>query len=157
VGFAIFLEYKPRITVNTILINVIAASFFEELYYRGFLFGQLFRYTSLGFILSVILGAVIFGLIHLYQGSALTEWIGIFLITFLGGILFAWVYVEWNFNLWVPVLLHLLMNLSFEMFSAGENALGGIYLNIFRSITLFLIIFLTIIYKRKSGIKKHGG
>ena len=134
-----------------ILINVIAAAIFEELYYRSFLFGQLFRHTRLGFILSVLLGAVLFGLIHLYQSNELTEWIGVFLITFLGGILFAWVFTEWNYNLWIPIFLHLFMNLSFEMFSAGENALGGIYLNIFRTITVILIIALTLIYKRKKG------
>jgi hypothetical protein len=55
----------------------------------------------LGFILSVLLGALLFGFIHLYQGSELTEWAGIFLITFSGAILFAWVYTEWNFNLWM--------------------------------------------------------
>lgn len=149
VGFAFFLDFNTKITPNVILINVIAAAVFEELYYRSFLFGQLFRYTQFGFILSVLLGAVLFGLIHLYQGNELMEWIGVFLITFIGGILFAWVYTEWNYNLWIPIFLHLFMNIAFEIFSAGENALGGLYLNVFRSITVILIIVLTVVYKKK--------
>lgn len=45
------------------------------------------------------------------------------------------------------------MNLFFELFSAGENALGGIYMNVFRGLVILLIISLTVIYKRKKGIK----
>ena len=59
VGFAFFLDFNTKITLNVILINVIAAAIFGELYYRSFLFGQLFRYTRLGFILSVLVGSCI--------------------------------------------------------------------------------------------------
>jgi len=31
------------------------------------------------------------------------------------------------------------MNLFFELFSAGENALGGIYMNVLRVLTILLI------------------
>lgn len=151
-GFALLFDFNKEISWTTILIGVVAAGFFEELYFRGFLFGQLYRYTRLGFILAVFLGALIFGLIHLYQGSEFGELVGIFLVTFLGGILFAWAYAEWNFNLWVPIFLHLFMNLAWELFSVSDNALGGVYSNIFRVITIALIIVLTIIYKRRSGI-----
>ncbi len=150
IGFAVFLDFNSQISLNTILINVIAAAIFEELYYRSFLFGQLYRYTRSGFILSVIIGAIVFGLIHLSQGKELGEWIGIFLITFLGGIFFAWLFVEWKNNIWVPIFVHMFMNLSFELFSAGENALGGIYLNIFRIISVTLMIVLTVIYKKRN-------
>ena len=153
IGFAVFLDFNTNISLNVILINIIAASFFEELFYRGFLFGQIFRFSRMGFILSVIVGAILFGLIHLSQGKDPGEWIGIFLITFLGGILFAWIYSEWKYNLWIPIFIHMLMNLSFELFSAGENALGGIYLNIFRTISIILIIVLTVIYKKRKKIR----
>jgi CAAX amino terminal protease family. len=153
VGFALFLEFNSSITLNVILINVISAAFFEELYFRGFLFGQVFRWTRLGFVISILLGAVLFGMLHLSQGDAIGEWIGIFLITFMGAILFAWLYTEWNYNLWVPIFLHLLMNLSFELYSAGGNALGGVYLNIFRTMTIILAIVLTLQYKKRNNIK----
>lgn len=149
IGFALLFEINTEFSLDRILITVLAAAFFEELYFRGFLFGQIYRYTSWGFFPSVLVGALLFGLIHLYQGTGPYELIGIFLITFLGGILYAWSYVEWNYNLWVPIFLHLLMNLSWGMFSVADNALGGTYANIFRGITILLIIGLTIGYKLK--------
>lgn len=153
IGFSILFELNPDIKINTILISVISAGFFEELYYRGFLFGLPFRKTKLGFILSVLFGALYFGSLHLYQSSNFNELLGIFLITFLGGILFAWVYAEWNFNIWIPVFLHVLMNLAWELFSVSDNALGGTYSNIFRFLTIGLVIVLTILYKKRNGIK----
>ncbi|WP_299246801.1 CPBP family intramembrane glutamic endopeptidase [uncultured Aquimarina sp.] len=153
IGFSIVFDFNADISTNTILIGVISAGFFEELYFRGFLFGLPFKKTQLGFILSVLLGALYFGSLHLYQSTELNELLGIFLITFLGGILFAWVYAEWNFNIWVPVFLHMLMNLAWELFSVSDNALGGIYSNIFRFLTVALVIILTILYKKRKGIK----
>jgi len=153
IGFSVIFEFNPNIKINTILIGVISAGFFEELYYRGFLFGLPFRKTKLGFILSVFFGALYFGLLHLYQSTEFSELLGIFLITFLGGILFAWVYSEWNFNIWVPVFLHMLMNLAWELFSVSDNALGGIYSNVFRFLTIALVIILTVLYKKRNGIK----
>jgi membrane protease YdiL (CAAX protease family) len=153
IGYAIVFEYNSNFSLNTFLISILCAAFFEELYFRGFLFGQIFRFTQWGFILSIIIGAILFGMVHLYQGTGLNEIIGIFMITFLGGILYGWVFVEWNYNLWVPIFLHLLMNLSWGLFSAGENALGGLYSNVFRIATIALIIILTVVYKRKSNKK----
>ena len=155
VGYSLLYGYNKDFSLNDFLISVVAAAFFEELYFRGFLFGQLFRYTSLGYLPAVFLGAVLFGVIHLYQGKELEELMGIFMITFLGGILYAWVYVEWDYNLWVPIALHAFMNLSWGIFSAGENALGGGYANLFRVITIALIIILTIVYKRRTDQHLH--
>ncbi|MEO1450939.1 MAG: type II CAAX endopeptidase family protein [Bacteroidota bacterium] len=153
IGFAIVFEFNTELTAYTILTSVIAAGFFEELYFRGFLFGQVFRNSRLGFILSVILGALIFGSVHLYQGNSLGESTGIFMVTFMGGVLFAWVYAEWDFNLWTSIFLHMFMNLAWGLFSAGSNALGSMYSNIFRVLTIALAIILTIRYKRRKGLK----
>jgi hypothetical protein len=126
-----------------------AAAFFEEVYYRAFLFGMIYRYTRLGFLPSIVFGALVFALAHLYQSEDLTTLIGIFLTTFLGAGLFAWMYVEWNYNLWVPIFLHFFMNLYWMLFAAGDNALGGGYSNIFRALTIACAIIGTIVYKRR--------
>ncbi len=152
VGYAAVFNFNQTITVNKVLISAIAAGFFEELFFRGFLFGQIYRYTKIGFFPSVVIGALLFASMHLYQSDELLTLIGIFLTTFSGAILFAWIYVEWNYNIWVPVFLHLFMNLFWMLFSAGENALGGIYANIFRIMTIALVIIITVIYKRTKGI-----
>ncbi len=152
-GYAIVFDYNSDFSINHLMITVIAAALFEEIYFRGFLYGQIYRYTNLGFIPSVLVGAVIFGLVHIYQGNELHEVIGVFLVTFMGGVLYAWVFTEWKFNLWVPIFLHLFMNLFWGLFSAGSNALGGVYSNVFRIITIVLIITLTIRYKTKRNIK----
>jgi hypothetical protein len=89
---------------------------------------------------------------HISQGSSLEEMIGIFMVTFVGGLLFAWVYAEWGFNLWVAILLHMFMNLSWDIFSAGETAPGGDYANLFRLITIALAIFGTLASKRHRGL-----
>ncbi len=153
IGFSFFFNFNPKISLDTFLISVISAGFFEELFFRGFLFGILFRKTKLGFVPAVFFSALYFGILHLYQSTEFSELLGIFLITFLGGILFAWVYAEWKYNIWIPVFLHMLMNLSWELFNVSDNALGGIYSNVFRLVTIALIIILTILYKKIKQMK----
>lgn len=142
-------EFKEEYSIQNLIAGSIVVGFVEELFYRGFFFGMLFKTTRLGFITSIILGAFIFAAGHLYQSQDTTELIGIFSITFMGAILFAWLYVEWNYNLWVPIFLHALMNLAWHLFEMDSTAMGGVLPNVFRGITIFLAIFLTIKYKKK--------
>jgi membrane protease YdiL (CAAX protease family) len=151
-GYSIFFRFDSKVSFYGVFRAAICAPFFEELYFRGILFGQLFRFTKIGFIPSVILCALLFASGHLWQSSDPGELIGIFATTFLGAIFFAWAYVEWDNNLWVPVGLHSFMNLHWMLFSAGDNALGGIYANIFRAVTITFVIAGTIRYKKNTGI-----
>lgn len=148
-GYSLVFDFNSEITWNEILRGAFFAALFEELFFRGVLFGQLYRFTRLGFIPSIIIGAILFASGHLYQSQEITVLIGIFITTFLGAILFAWAYIEWGNNIWVPIGLHLFMNLFWMLFSAGDNALGGIYSNVFRLITIALIIIGTFHYKKK--------
>ncbi len=136
-----------------IIHKTVLAGFMEEFLFRGFLFGILFRKLGWGFIPASILGGVLFGIGHLYQGSTFTETIGVFLVTSIGAIWFSWLYIEWKNNLWVPIFLHILMNLSWVLFKVSDNALGGSYTNIFRILTIALTIFITIRYNKKNGLK----
>lgn len=150
IGFSFLFTLNKELSINEFLISGIAAAFFEELYFRGFLFGFVFRFTRLGFFLSIVLGAILFAIIHLYQSQELITLVGIFLTTFIAAIIFAWVYVEWEFNIWVPIGLHFFMNLSWMLFSVSDNALGDIYSNSFRIISIILIFVFTIIYKKRN-------
>ena len=139
------------ITVTRLIHLTLLAGFFEEVFFRGFLFGQLFRKFKWGFIPAASLSAIIFAMGHLYQGNTIGETTGVFIVTLLGGAWFAWLFIEWNENIWVPIGLHVLMNLSWILFEISETALGGISANIFRILTITLSIFLTIRYAKKNG------
>ena len=153
IGGLIFYKFNTEITLPRLIASTILAGLFEELYFRGFLFGQIFRNTKLGFIPSITIGAIVFAVAHLYQSQDFSIMIGIFLTTFLGAIFFAWLYVEWDYNLWVPIFLHTFMNLSWDLFNVSDNALGNITSNIFRCLTIAVAIILTILYKKKHGQK----
>ena len=71
---------------------------------------------------------------------------------FSGAVFFAWLYAEWNYNLWVPILIHTLMNLSWNLFEIDNSALGDIKANIFRGLTILTAILFTIIYKRNKKL-----
>lgn len=152
-GYAFLYEWNQGISWSEIFVGAICAALFEELYYRGVLFGQLFRFSRLGFIPSIAIGSLIFAMGHLYQSSDPATIIGIFITTFMGAVLFSWAYSEWNHNLWVPIFLHLFMNLSWMLFSAGDNAFGGLHANLFRFATIATLIIGTVLYKRKKGAK----
>lgn len=144
-----FFEFSQEISIPNLIAGTIIIGFVEELFFRGFLFGQLFKYTKLGFISAIIIGAFLFAIGHLYQSQDTLELIGIFSVTFMGAILFAWLYVEWNYNLWVPVFLHAFMNLAWDVFEMDETALGGMLPNLFRGLTIALAIVFTLLYKKK--------
>ena len=149
IGGLFFFKFSRAIEIDTLIAGTIVAGLFEELYFRGFLFGQLFRKTNFGFIPAIFFGALIFAAGHLYQSQNINELVGIFIITFAGAIFFAWLYVEWNYNLWVPIFTHTLMNLSWNLFAVDNSALGGLAANIFRGLTILTAILFTIWYKRK--------
>lgn len=141
-------EIDNNLSIKTLVYKTLFAGFFEEYLFRGFLFGILFRKLKWGFVPAAILGAAIFGLAHVYQSSAFIETISVFLITAMGSIWFSWLYIEWNNNLWVPIFLHITMNLSWILFDVSSNAIGGLYTNIFRVFTIALSILITIRYHK---------
>ncbi len=141
-------SYDSRLTFLDVLRKTLLAGFFEELLFRGFLFGILFRWLRWGFIPASLPGAMVFALLHLYQGKALPEITGIFIVTFIGSLWFSWLYTEWDDNLWVAICMHSLMNLSWALFFMDHNALGAWQSNVFRGLTIALSVIFTILYCR---------
>lgn len=152
ISSAILGHLNSTINIFSLLHKTLIAGFMEEYLFRGFLFGLLFRKLRWGFIPAAVLGAAIFGIGHIYQGSSLMETTGVFFVTAFGAIWFAWLFIEWNENLWIPIFLHTFMNLSWVLFEVSENALGGLSANIFRIITIALTIIITIYYHKKRGV-----
>lgn len=150
-GYAWYNALNTEITVKTFFTSTVYAAFFEEFYYRALFFGLLFKQTRLGFFPAVILGALVFASVHLYQSDNPGTMIGIFITTLMGAGWFAWLYSEWDFNLWMPIGMHFFMNLSWMLFAAGVNALGGLEANIFRIMTIAFSVIGTNWYKKKKG------
>lgn len=153
IGSAIQYKLAKNISIPNMLTKTLFAGLFEELYFRGYLFGQLFKKSKLGFLMSILLCSIIFASGHLYQSQDPFVLLGIFMTTFMGSVLFAWLYVEWNYNLWIPIFLHTLMNLSWYLFEVSDNALGSFNSNLFRGMTIALSIILTLNYKKRMGEK----
>ncbi|WP_394363556.1 CPBP family intramembrane glutamic endopeptidase [Chryseobacterium contaminans] len=130
--------------------NTISSAFFEELIFRVFLIGTLYRFTRLGFLSSILFGSLLFAQVHLYQSQNIIELFEIFAITFLGSVFFTWVYFELDFNIWIAVFLHFFMNLYWEVFNVSENVSGNLYGNLYKFSSIILIIIIVIYLKKKT-------
>lgn len=155
IGMPIVGSFNSDLTFDYFLRMVVLAAFLEEVVFRGFMFGQLFRYGKIGFIWAILIPAILFGIGHLYQGHSLISSLMAFGVTALGAIYFSWAYVECNFNLWVSIGLHLFMNLSWIVFPAegNETAAGALLPNILRLCAIALTIILILTFKKKNGSK----
>ena len=98
-----------------------AAGFGEEVLYRGFLTDRLERVPGLrGKVWPVILiQGVLFGLPHAYQG------LGGMIVTACVGILFGWIRLKQNGNLWAVIIAHAAVD-TVVMGMAYAEALGWI-------------------------------
>ncbi len=141
----------PDNAAQVIVRGALFPGFREELWYRAFLFGFLFRYGGWGFLPAALLGAVIFGAGHLYQSNDPAELVAIFAITGLGGLWFAWLYTEWDFNIWVPASVHVLMNAWWIIFPVSDTAQGPMSANLSRFAVILLSIIVTVIHARTRG------
>jgi uncharacterized protein len=153
IGYALVSD-KFNFNVADLIAYSVLAAIAEEILFRGFLFGQLSRYANWKLWMGALAEASIFGFVHLYQAHNWMNAVGIFAITFAGGLLFGWLYIKWNYNLWLPIVLHLLMNAYWGIFHMGENALGGSLGNIFRAAAVVVAIIVTIKFSKKDFVSK---
>ena len=153
IAFACMGKLNVNQSADQLVYGIFIAGFFEELFFRGFAFGQLFRYARWGFIPAVLITALPFGALHVYQGHDLLSSLVAMGVTAMGGLFFCWLYVEWNYNLWCSIGMHTLMNMSWILFRVSDNgATGGLWTNIFRMVTIVTAVLLTVWYKKKYHI-----
>lgn len=155
IGMPIVGTYNHNLSFDYFFRMVVLAAFLEEVVFRGFMFGQLFRYGKIGFIWAIIIPATLFGIGHLYQGHNLISSLMAFGVTALGAIYFSWAYIECNYNLWVSIGLHLFMNLSWTVFpvEGNETSVGALVPNILRLASIAFTVIFIIINKRKNNSK----
>ena len=85
---------------------------------------QFQRGTRWPFRVAVWPSVVLSGWGHVEKNENLLEGAGLFFLTGSGGLLFARLVCRWQ-NLWVPMALHICMNLWWELFSVSRTAIGG--------------------------------
>ena len=141
----------PDDPLLTALRSAILPGIGEEVLFRAFLFGFLFRFAGWGFLPAALLGAVIFGAGHLDQGKGVLDSAAVFAITGIGAIWFAWLYVEWGYNIWVPAAFHVLMNFYWDWFTISDTAVGPVAANALRLAVILLSILITILAARRRG------
>ena len=89
-------------------------AFGEELFYRAFIVSRLMDHATMGKWGAILISGTLFGIVHFAEGP-----IGI-LSNGTFGILFAWIYVRSDRNLWITIIAHGLMNtLRFVLLYAG--------------------------------------
>lgn len=115
-------------TVNAVLFGVVLAALAEETLLRGFAFLQLVSRAGWPVWAAMLATATLFGLSHVPGALAAGEGgalVGTVLLTTMGGAWFAWLQWRWGGSLWVPVVMHGVMNAWWLLFSAGPTAGSG--------------------------------
>lgn len=112
----------------------------EEIVFRGLAIGALMRLAGWRFLPAIVAPAILFGVAHYAQGDGLVDSAAIIAITGLGGLVFGWLFVRWDFNLWPAIFAHIGMNTLWMVFALGENALGGWFGNALRLGVIGLLI-----------------
>jgi len=153
-GYAWTGQRVEEAAVPLLVLAQFRAAFREEVFYRAFLFGQLFRHGQWGFIPAVGLNALIFAFSHLYQASTPLQGVVIFGVTFIGAVWFAWLYVAWQYQVWAVVGLHFFMNLWWELFRMGEAAFSGaLWAEVPRLLTIAISITWILLIVRRQKVQ----
>jgi len=151
-GFALTGSFNSELSVVDALFLAGVWPLAEEILFRGYFFRQLHRYAAWGFWTAALTTGIVFGAVHLLNASVqrlpLSGEIGVVAIIGVGGVFYAWLFVRWEDNLWVPFGMHMFMNLWWEVFAVDETALGTWFANILRLLTVVLAIVLTVYGKR---------
>jgi uncharacterized protein len=148
IGYGFLANFNGGITLIAALSTAVIAPICEEILFRGFLFRQLYHYAGWKLLLATTVDGAIFGFMHISQGHSPMEALGVFAITFGGGVFFSWVYMAWGYNLWITIFLHSFMNLSWHYFNIADNALGGSWANFYRLASMLLVVIATLWYKK---------
>ena len=153
--FSAGVPLAPEFSLNGIFYLAFLSPFAEEMIFRGFAFGQIRRHAKLGFWPASIITGLVFGLGHIGFSQDFSQIIGIFLITGVGGILFAWIYEKWDYNLWVPFWLHCLMNLNWQIFDVGNSAFAG-WIPTTLQLSVGIIAIVLTLYKNRIPFLSYG-
>lgn len=98
---------------------------FEEVIYRGLVVGALVAVARWRVWEASLVPAVVVGVMLLVQGQGLAVTIDTVLLMAVTGLFFGWMFVEWRFNLWPALLLHIGLNSLWVIFAMSESPADG--------------------------------
>jgi len=120
---------KDDLVLRSLPHNTLSPGFFEELFFRAFAFGLLVRLAHWRIWPTAIFTGICFGLAHIHlafvQGMDIPSQIGWVAMLASAGAFYAWIYAAWGFNLYLPITMHTLLDLCWEVFQMGQSPLGG--------------------------------
>lgn len=143
IGYGIIAGFDWSMSFNSFMYGAVQAPLAEEIIFRAFLFGLLYRKAGWGLWPATLFDGIVFGAIHVYQGDTPMEAAMVFLASGAGAVWFSWLFKEWNWNLWVPIFLHAFMNFWWGGFDMADNAAGGLWANVFRVLTIAFTVYVT--------------
>ena len=144
-GFALTRSLTPHPQLRPLLFLTVLSPIVEEIEFRGFGVLQLKNRTGWPFWIVVWPSALLSGYGHVEQGGTLLESAGLFFLITAGAVTFAWLAQRWQ-SLWVPIALHICMNLWWNLFSVARTAIGGWFPFVPQNITILVAILMTLYY-----------
>ncbi len=113
---------------RTLPYNSLGPGVFEELFFRAFGFGFLVRYAGWRVLPAAVLTGVFFSLAHIHlqfvQGMGTGMQLGWLAMLAGAGVFYAWIYARWEFNLWIIITMHTVLDLCWQLFVLSENPFG---------------------------------
>ncbi|MEM9373599.1 MAG: CPBP family intramembrane glutamic endopeptidase [Planctomycetota bacterium] len=152
--------FSPReADLSRLFYGTARAGFFEEWLFRAFAFGLLVQIARWRVWPAAVFTGAVFGLIHLNRYTIEALWSGAGGLAFigLGGVLYAWLYWRWQWNLWIVIGLHTFMNLWWGLWDLHENALGGWAVTASRVLAVGGAITITEIARKRPGLGERLG
>ena len=143
-GLGMFSELND-INRYKVMYGAFAPGITEELFYRALLFGLLIQVAKTPFWTTAIVTGLFFGFAHIDitpdEGQTIIGQFNFWnLLIALGGFMYAWLYFESRWNLWLVIALHIGMNLWWGMFDLASSPLGGAGATLSRILTVGLAV-----------------
>lgn len=149
VVFFLVFEITDFVTMEVLYLAAISPVA-EELVYRGFAFGMLRKVARWGFWPAALLPAAFFAWGHIDQANDIVSTVMTILLTGGGALIFSWLFEKWD-GLWVPIGLHVAMNLAWNIFAVGDGAYAGTLPTVMQLTTIVAALVVTRFRHRIGG------
>lgn len=136
----------------SLLRGVVAMPFAEEVLFRGVFVLLPVALGGARFWRAAIPAGLLFGSMHVPWNDALA-WsdVPVFAVTAAGGIWYAWLCRCFAWSLWPTIVLHAAMNASWLVFGVSDDAVGPLWPNVGRGLTIALGTVLALRHRRREA------